>query len=61
MAEKLVYGETSDGAASDLAEIGVIARRMVAAYGMNEQLGAINYQEVPPVDGHVAIRRRRRG
>jgi cell division protease FtsH len=45
VAEQLVFGEFTDGAVSDLARVGTLARRMVAQYGMSDQLGAINYQD----------------
>jgi cell division protease FtsH len=51
VAEQLVFGESSDGAASDLAQVGAIARRMVAQLGMSDQLGAVNYLEGVAADG----------
>ena len=38
-AEELVFGESSTGSASDLAEATAIARRMVCQFGMSRELG----------------------
>jgi ATP-dependent metalloprotease FtsH len=43
VAEQLVFGEPSDGASNDLAEVATIARRMVTAHGMSGELGALSY------------------
>ncbi|MGH2984745.1 MAG: AAA family ATPase [Solirubrobacterales bacterium] len=53
-AEELVFGELSDGAASDLAAVGAIARRMVAELGMSDTLGAINYPDEATANGRVS-------
>jgi cell division protease FtsH len=45
VSEEIVFGEPGDGAANDLARVGEIARRMVAALGMSEEVGAINYAD----------------
>ena len=45
VAETLVFGEASDGAANDLAQVTAIARRMVVQLGMSDTLGAINYDQ----------------
>ena len=42
-AERIVFGELGDGAASDLAAVGRIARDMVARLGMSDALGAVSY------------------
>ena len=43
VAETLVFGECSDGASNDLAQVSTLARRMVARFGMSEALGPLNY------------------
>ncbi|MBA3747403.1 MAG: ATP-dependent zinc metalloprotease FtsH, partial [Solirubrobacterales bacterium] len=48
LAEELVFGEAADGAASDLARVGQIARRMVTHLGMSEAVGALNYVSDSP-------------
>lgn len=45
MAEKLVFGEVTTGASSDLKRATDIARRMVMDYGMSEELGPIIFGE----------------
>ena len=42
-AERIVFGELGDGAASDLAAVGRIARDMVTRLGMSDALGAVSY------------------
>jgi ATP-dependent metalloprotease FtsH len=42
-AEQLVFGELGDGAATDLAAVGRIARDMVTRLGMSDALGAVSY------------------
>ena len=44
-AEELVFGEVSDGAGNDLAQVGDTARRMVTVFGMSEAAGALNYAD----------------
>ena len=44
MAEEIVYGEVSDGCTSDLQRATLIARRMVAEFGMSPTLGRVSYQ-----------------
>ncbi len=53
-AEELVFGEPGDGAGSDLASVGEIARRMVSRLGMSKVVGAINYAEEVGPDGRPA-------
>lgn len=49
-AEKLVYGETTTGAAQDLRQATDMARRMVCEWGMAETMGPIAYgQEEEPI------------
>jgi len=43
VAEQLVFGEPADTAATDLAQVGSIARRMVAVLGMSDAIGSISY------------------
>jgi cell division protease FtsH len=45
VAEQLVFGEYADGAASDLAQVGSLARRMVTVLGMSEMVGSLSYAE----------------
>ena len=45
LGEELVFGEPSDGAGSDVARVGAIARRMVTALGMSDAVGAMSYDE----------------
>ena len=47
VAEQLVTGEPSSGAADDLARVSRIARRMICDYGMSEALGGMTFD-----DGH---------
>lgn len=42
-AEKVMLGNVSSGAADDLKNCTRLARRMVAQWGMNEQLGPVNF------------------
>ena len=42
-AEELIFGDISSGAANDLQRVTDIARRMVAQYGMSEEVGNISY------------------
>jgi cell division protease FtsH len=46
-AEQLVFGELGDGAATDLAAVGRIAREMVTRLGMSDALGAVSYADDP--------------
>ena len=43
VAEAMVLGDISTGASNDLQRASAIARRMVAVYGMSEELGAVSY------------------
>jgi len=45
IAEQIIFGEVSDGAANDLAQVGTIARRMVTVLGMSEAVGSLNYAD----------------
>ncbi|MDP8943936.1 MAG: ATP-dependent zinc metalloprotease FtsH [Actinomycetota bacterium] len=45
VAEQIVVGELWEGAASDLARVGEIARRMVCELGMSEAVGPLPYPE----------------
>ena len=53
VAEEIVFGEPADGAGSDLAQVGTIARRMVTVLGMSEAVGSLAYAEE---DGYQALR-----
>ena len=44
-AEKIVFGEMSTGASSDLQTASEIARKLVKEYGMSEKLGLISFGE----------------
>ena len=50
-AEDIVFGEIADGAGSDLARVGAIARRMVTVLGMSDVLGAMSYTDETGVNG----------
>ena len=43
LAEELIFGETADGTANDLAQVGALARRMVTELGMSEAVGSLSY------------------
>ena len=45
VAEELVFGEASTGAADDLQKATIIAKRMVKDYGMSEKLGTVSLDE----------------
>jgi len=45
MAEKLIFGEVTTGASSDLSRASEIARSMVMDYGMSEELGPVIFGE----------------
>ena len=53
VAEEIVFGEGADGAASDLAQVGEIARRMVTVFGMSEAVGALNWPTWMDRDGRA--------
>jgi cell division protease FtsH len=42
-AEEVVFGEVTTGAESDLRQVTSIARRMVAQFGMSDEIGPINF------------------
>lgn len=45
LAERLIYGDVSTGAADDLKQATLIARKMVAHWGMNEELGPVSFPQ----------------
>lgn len=45
LAEKLVYGDVSTGAADDLKQATHLARKMVAHWGMSEELGSVSFPQ----------------
>ena len=45
LAEKLIYGDVSTGAADDLKQATLIARKMVAHWGMSEALGSVSFPQ----------------
>jgi cell division protease FtsH len=49
MAEKLVFGEVSSGAADDLRQATNMARRMVTEWGMSELIGPMSLSDNGPV------------
>jgi cell division protease FtsH len=51
VAEEIVFGEPADTAATDLAQVTAIARRMVAELGMSDMIGSLNYSGGPMHDG----------
>ena len=53
VAEELVFGEVADTAGNDLAQVGAIARRMVASLGMSDLVGSINYADERALNGSV--------
>lgn len=46
-AEELIFHDLSTGASNDLLKATEIAKNMVKAYGMSEQLGQVSFQEGP--------------
>lgn len=46
-AELIVFGDTSTGAADDLAKATEIARAMIMRYGMSDKLGPVAYESEP--------------
>jgi cell division protease FtsH len=44
-AEEIVFNEVTTGASNDLQRVTSIARRMVAQFGMSEELGPVNFGE----------------
>jgi cell division protease FtsH len=48
VAEELVFGEPSTGAADDLQKATAIAKRMVKDYGMSEKLGTVALDQSGP-------------
>lgn len=49
--EKLVFGDVTTGAASDIKQASRIARRMVKSFGMSDVLGFVKYGEDDEEDG----------
>lgn len=45
LAEELVYGELSSGAANDIERVTKVARAMVMRWGMSEKLGPLSFGE----------------
>jgi cell division protease FtsH len=54
-AELAVFGDTSTGAADDLAKATEIARAMVMRYGMSEKLGPVAYEGEPLQSGNGGV------
>jgi cell division protease FtsH len=54
VAEELVFGEITTGAAQDLRQVTNIARRMVTQFGMSEAIGPLNFgdNETQPFLGY---------
>ncbi len=52
VAEELVFGEITTGAADDIEKVTDLARRMVSEFGMSERLGPLHYgSDEPQVAG----------
>ena len=51
-AEKLIFGEPSSGAASDVERVGRLARQMVQELGMSDAIGPIGYGAGAGANGH---------
>ena len=45
LAEQLIYGDVSTGAADDLKQATLLARRMVSQWGMSEALGSVSFPQ----------------
>ena len=45
LAEQLIYGDVSTGAADDLKQATLLARKMVAHWGMSEALGSVSFPQ----------------
>ena len=45
LAEQLIYGDVSTGAADDLKQATLLARRMVSQWGMSEELGSVSFPQ----------------
>jgi cell division protease FtsH len=61
VAEQLVFGEVSTGAQDDLIKATDIARAMVTAYGMSDELGQLSFERGGPpslLGGEESARRR---
>jgi cell division protease FtsH len=58
LAEEILLGECSDGCTSDLQRATLIARRMVAEFGMSRTVGRLNYgpEPGPGSPGHAESR-----
>lgn len=54
VAEEMVFGEASDGAANDLVRVGQIARRMVRELGMSRAVGPLTYAEDGDSDSGIS-------
>jgi cell division protease FtsH len=56
VAEELVFGQPSTGAADDLVKVTDIARNIVLRYGMDPNLGGVVYEETPsPLLGEAPV------
>ena len=58
VAEKLIFGEVTSGAAADIRQATDIARRMVCQWGMSEKMGPLSYsgREEPVFLGRDIVR-----
>ncbi len=45
IAEKIIFGDITTGASSDIKKATKVARKMVTRFGMSEQIGLINYDD----------------
>jgi len=56
VAEKLVTGELSSAASSDLEQANNTARRMICSYGMSDALGGVTFPDYDDPDGRDLVR-----
>ena len=52
-AEKLVFGDVTNGASDDIRKATQLAKKMVTAYGMSDELGPVLYESKEDMDGEA--------